>query len=60
MVLAFASLDQNIVGVALPQIVSDLGGLSHLPRVVAALEVFNSLYSIDTRYGKLRVTLSLK
>jgi len=28
--LMLASLDQNIVGVALPRIVSELGGLSHL------------------------------
>ena len=32
--LALASLDQNIVGVALPQIVSELGGLHHLSWVV--------------------------
>ena len=28
--LALAALDQNIVGTALPRIVGDLGGLSHL------------------------------
>lgn len=31
-----AALDQSIVGVALPQIVSDLGGLNHLSWVVTA------------------------
>jgi hypothetical protein len=34
--LALASLDQNIVGVALPQIVSELGGLHHLSWVVTS------------------------
>jgi MFS family permease len=31
-----AALDQTIVAAALPPIVSDLGGLSHLPWVVTA------------------------
>lgn len=34
--LFLAALDQSIVGVALPQIVSDLGGLDHLSWVVTA------------------------
>ncbi len=39
MVTALASLDGNIVGPALPRIVSDLGGLAHLAWVVTAFSV---------------------
>ena len=39
LVLALASLDGNIVGPALPRIVSDLGGLAHLSWVVTAFAV---------------------
>jgi EmrB/QacA subfamily drug resistance transporter len=39
MVTALASLDGNIVGPALPRIVSDLGGLAHLSWVVTAFSV---------------------
>ena len=49
--LALASLDQNIVGVALPQIVSDLGGLSHLSWVVTAFLVTST--ATTPLYGKL-------
>jgi EmrB/QacA subfamily drug resistance transporter len=49
--LALASLDQNIVGVALPQIVSDLGGLSHLSWVVTAFLVTST--ATTPIYGKL-------
>ncbi len=38
-VTALASLDGNIVGPALPSIVSDLGGLAHLSWVVTAFSV---------------------
>jgi EmrB/QacA subfamily drug resistance transporter len=38
-VTALASLDGNIVGPALPRIVSDLGGLAHLAWVVTAFSV---------------------
>jgi EmrB/QacA subfamily drug resistance transporter len=38
-VTALASLDGNIVGPALPRIVSDLGGLAHLSWVVTAFSV---------------------
>ena len=34
--MALASLDQNIVSTALPRIVSELGGLAHLPWVITA------------------------
>jgi EmrB/QacA subfamily drug resistance transporter len=49
--LALASLDQNIVGVALPRIVSDLGGLSHLSWVVTAFLVTST--ATTPIYGKL-------
>src|SRR5512142_2955090 len=49
--LALASLDQNIVGVALPVIVSDLGGLSHLSWVVTAFLVTST--ATTPLYGKL-------
>ena len=49
--LALASLDQNIVGIALPQIVSDLGGLSHLTWVVTAFLVTST--ATTPLYGKL-------
>ncbi len=39
MVTALASLDGNVVGPALPRIVSDLGGLAHLAWVVTAFSV---------------------
>ena len=39
LVLTLASLDQNIVATALPGIVSELGGLSHLSWVVTAFLV---------------------
>src|SRR5512135_1107070 len=51
MALALASLDQNIVGVALPQIVSDLGGLHHLSWVVTAFLVTST--ATTPLYGKL-------
>jgi len=49
--LTLASLDQNIVGIALPQIVSDLGGLSHLSWVVTAFLVTST--ATTPLYGKL-------
>ncbi len=49
--LALAALDQNIVGVALPQIVSDLGGLSHLSWVVTSVMVTST--ATTPLYGKL-------
>jgi len=49
--LMLASLDQNIVGTALPRIVGDLGGLSHLSWVVTAF-VLTSTISTPL-YGKL-------
>ncbi len=49
--LALAALDQNIVGVALPRIVSDLGGLSHLSWVVTAFLVTST--ATTPLYGKL-------
>jgi EmrB/QacA subfamily drug resistance transporter len=49
--LTLASLDQNIVGVALPQIVSDLGGLSHLSWVVTSFLVTST--ATTPIYGKL-------
>lgn len=49
--LALASLDQNIVGIALPQIVSDLGGLSHLTWVVTSFLVTST--ATTPLYGKL-------
>jgi len=49
--LMLASLDQNIVGVALPQIVSDLGGLSHLSWVVTSFMLTST--ATTPLYGKL-------
>jgi len=49
--LALAALDQNIVGVALPRIVSDLGGLSHLSWVVTAFLVTST--ATTPLYGRL-------
>ncbi len=49
--LMLASLDQNIVGTALPRIVGDLGGLSHISWVVTAF-VLTSTVSTPL-YGKL-------
>ncbi len=49
--LALASLDQNIVGVALPRIVSELGGLSHLSWVVTSFLV--TATATTPLYGKL-------
>jgi len=49
--LTLASLDQNIVSTALPRIVGDLGGLSHLSWVVTAF-VLTSTVSTPL-YGKL-------
>lgn len=50
-VLALASLDQNIVATALPRIVSDLGGLSRLSWVVTAFMVAST--TTTPLYGKL-------
>jgi EmrB/QacA subfamily drug resistance transporter len=49
--LTLASLDGNIVGPALPRIVSDLGGLSHLSWVVTAFAVAST--ASTPLYGKL-------
>jgi len=49
--LTLASLDGNIVGPALPKIVSDLGGLSHLSWVVTAFAVAST--ASTPLYGKL-------
>jgi len=49
--LMLASLDQNIVGVALPRIVSDLGGLKHISWVVTAFMVTST--ATTPLYGKL-------
>ncbi len=49
--LALASLDQNIVGIALPVIVSELGGLSQLSWVVTAFLVTST--ATTPLYGKL-------
>ena len=49
--MALASLDQNIVSTALPRIVSDLGGLSHLSWVVTAFMVAST--TSTPLYGKL-------
>jgi EmrB/QacA subfamily drug resistance transporter len=51
MALMLASLDQNIVAVALPRIVSDLGGLSHLSWVVTAFLLTST--ATTPLYGKL-------
>jgi EmrB/QacA subfamily drug resistance transporter len=49
--LTLAALDQNIVSTALPRIVSDLGGLSHLSWVVTAFLVTSTIST--PLYGKL-------
>jgi EmrB/QacA subfamily drug resistance transporter len=49
--LMLASLDQNIVGVALPRIVSDLGGLSHLSWVITSFMLTST--TTTPLYGKL-------
>lgn len=49
--LTLASLDGNIVGPALPRIVSDLGGLAHLSWVVTAFAVAST--ASTPLYGKL-------
>ncbi len=49
--LTLASLDQNIVSTALPRIVSDLGGLTHLSWVVTAFMVTSTTGT--PLYGKL-------
>ncbi|GFO56821.1 hypothetical protein GMSM_38280 [Geomonas sp. Red276] len=49
--LALAALDQNIVGTALPRIVSDLGGLAHLSWVVTAFMLTST--TTTPLYGKL-------
>ncbi|MFN8608249.1 MAG: MDR family MFS transporter [Vulcanimicrobiota bacterium] len=49
--LALAALDQNIVGTALPLIVSDLGGLSHISWVVTAFLLAST--ATTPLYGKL-------
>src|SRR5512133_1947981 len=49
--LTLASLDQNIVGIALPVIVSDLGGLGHLSWVVTSFLVTST--ATTPLYGKL-------
>jgi len=49
--LALASLDQNIVAVALPRIVSELGGLSQLSWVVTSFLVTST--AMTPLYGKL-------
>lgn len=49
--LSLAALDQNIVGTALPLIVSDLGGLSHISWVVTAFLLAST--ATTPLYGKL-------
>lgn len=49
--LTLAALDQNIVGTALPRIVSDLGGLAHLSWVVTAFLLTST--ATTPLYGKL-------
>src|SRR5512139_2951591 len=56
--LMLASLDQNIVGVALPRIVSDLGGLSHLSWVVTSFLLTST--ATTPLYGKLSDTYGRK
>src|SRR5262249_31061536 len=57
-VLPLATLDQNIVATALPGIVSELGGLSHLSWVVAAFLV--AATATTPLYGKLSDTYGRK
>jgi EmrB/QacA subfamily drug resistance transporter len=54
LVLTLASLDSNIVATALPGIVSELGGLSHLSWVVTAFLVAST--ATTPLYGKLSDT----
>ncbi len=49
--LTLASLDQNIVATALPQITSDLGGLQHLSWVVTAFVLTSTITA--PLYGRL-------
>lgn len=49
--LALSALDQNIVGTALPRIVNDLGGLTHLSWVVTAFLLTST--TTAPIYGKL-------
>jgi MFS family permease len=49
--MALASLDQNIVSTALPRIVSELGGLAHLPWVITAFML--TATATTPLYGKL-------
>ncbi len=51
LILALAALDQNIVSTALPRIVGDLGGLSHLSWVVTAFVLTST--ATTPLYGKL-------
>src|ERR1700741_891668 len=51
LVLLLASLDQTIVSTALPTIVGDLGGLSHLSWVVTAYLLASTV--VGPIYGKL-------
>src|SRR4051795_6523949 len=51
LVLLLASLDQTIVSTALPTIVGDLGGISHLSWVVTAYLLASTV--VGPLYGKL-------
>src|SRR5437667_10439796 len=51
LVVLMASLDQTIVSTALPTIVGDLGGLSHLSWVVTAYLLASTV--VSPLYGKL-------
>jgi MFS family permease len=51
LVLLLASLDQTIVSTALPTIVGDLGGLTHLSWVVTAYLLASTV--VGPLYGKL-------
>jgi EmrB/QacA subfamily drug resistance transporter len=51
MAMIMASLDQNIVNTALPRIVGDLGGLSHLSWIVTAFMLAST--TTTPLYGKL-------
>ena len=50
-VMALAALDQSIVATALPRIVSDLGGVTHLSWIVTAYVLAST--SVMPLYGKL-------
>jgi EmrB/QacA subfamily drug resistance transporter len=56
--MALAALDQNIVMTALPQIVSDLGGLAYLSWVVTAFMLASTMAT--PLYGKLSDTYGRK